>query len=129
MNDLVVLDAEHCLNVLAALHSPKAGWKLWKDNAYNLLRTLNAAEKFVSTRSMTCLPSGKKMDIKNVLMNLRKNWWKEFPEDLNPEPSDLTMQSLNHLWTLSQKCQTWTKLKVMNQQSYGMLTLASYQSW
>lgn len=61
MNDLVVLDAEHCLNILAA-HSPKAGSKLWKDYTYNnyLLRALNFAEKFVSTRSMTCLPSAKK---------------------------------------------------------------------
>ena len=72
MNDLVVLDAEHCLNVLAA-HSPKAGSKLWKDYTYNLLRALNFAEKFVSTRSMTCLPSGKKMDVKNVSMNFSKN--------------------------------------------------------
>ena len=72
MNDLIVLDAEHCLNVLAA-HSPKAGSKLWKDYTCNLQRALNFAEKFVSTRSMTCLPSGKKMDVKNVPMNLSKN--------------------------------------------------------
>lgn len=88
-NDIIILiDAEHCVNILTA-HSPKAGWKLWKDYAHNLLRALNIAEKFcinkINNRPFKCLPSGEKVDIKYT-NELEEKLLKRFYRGLEPWP-------------------------------------------